>query len=1422
MANLTMHKRGCFKSSLLLLVMLCDVAGVASMVTTKEMPAQRAQAFLREENEIFSKVEARRLETEPDMACAVDKAEFDPLIHKTTYRIAVHAVRGLEQAEREFKPLAEYLTATVGQRFERMPTEDDMIQEPVPVPITFEVMPVDYSRLLAAVQNEEADFFHANPGIFSCVGVELGAEALATVVKRLTVRGLTFDLDVYGGVIFTQADRTDIERVEDLKDKVIGAGGIDDLMAGPLPFSVMQSKGMSYVMDPAEVVFTHDQDKVVRGVLSREFDVGFVRTEQIERTIDDQTGELIDPNVFKVLEPKIYVLPDGNLFPFLHSTDIYPEWPIAALTHVPDNLAHEVLRALLAFEEHLQAGEEVNNGGDWQNTTRCDASPLISSLAQNFADSGSVAGFRNARSYFQVRSMQEDAGFLLLDEESDDWSCTRADSLYDTIQCPEGHYKLPFDEYERSCEDQGLGCQDGYDCFCRPCVAAHEVDVVHFDNGIVEGSHCDKMSVCGVVEQTKNISFLATDNRQRVGIAEGDDGVEVGATLSVVMHVGNQEPYQLDVIDQGDFTYEFTWSHNEIGVGVMEVYINGEQIPDSPIRVQVIERMCDLEFPGEDKANSANGDCVCKDSTIQMGTKCISTTVIAVVISGGSALILAIIGLFYLRYRNFKNDQMWQVNVDELHLDDPPEVVGSGSFGVVILAEYRGTKVAIKRVRTAAGGSKHSKRGQSSRGHSASMSKQRRKTKKNRASSSSGPGSDRGDKVEDTTNSLDGSLELNDAQSDVDVEMANNKGLMSTDGASGIDADGYSYSLGFLAADYGRNQGRFARFLPWGGDRYSQQNRFRATILSGSGNSRSTDSKKSMFDYVFPWCSKRVQAEEEFISEMRILSRLRHPCITTVMGAVISHSHDPMLVMEYMEYGSLYELLRNESMHLSGDVIMQVTRDTVQGLRYLHSSKPPILHGDLKGRNILIDSRFRAKLCDFGLSTKNKNFITGTPYWLAPEYLRGQSGYTTACDVYSVAIIFYEIYSRKTPYEGEDLRDTLRKVCDRRVNKRPDIPSSMPPKMVEVMKKCWSPKPEFRPDAKELDNFLFDTDPRDAEPLLVDDPHSQRKNVRATGDMLYQLFPKHVADALKHGQKVEPEQHDMVSIVFSDIVNFTSISRELTPLKVSQMLDRLFLAYDKMAQQYNVFKVETIGDAYMGVTNLTNQQEHTHAKQAALFAIGMVREASKILIDEEDPSKGHLRVRVGLHSGPVVSNVIGSLNPRYSLVGDTVNNASHMESSSKAQRVLCSEKAQKLLQEQAPEIKLVRRGKLAVKGKGDMDVYWVGGVSSHKEPAREGPKKIVGFLESDAVEEKMQKRDLIGLEDSLHQANSSRKNNNSNRGPLWKFASAKKTPPLSESASCTPHTSDQPPASIEVVDEPDWKRDLRLGGSGDDDDDSSF
>ena len=103
-----------------------------------------------------------------------------------------------------------------------------------------------------------------------------------------------------------------------------------------------------------------------------------------------------------------------------------------------------------------------------------------------------------------------------------------------------------------------------------------------------------------------------------------------------------------------------------------------------------------------------------------------------------------------------------------------------------------------------------------------------------------------------------------------------------------------------------------------------------------------------------------------------------------------------------------------------------------------------------------------------------------------------------------MGITFYEMYSRSYPYKGEDYRETLRKICDRRVNKRPPIPATCPPKMASLMKKCWSHDPVQRPTAKELDATVLDFTIQDAEPLTRADENVPRRE-RPTGDMIYEL-----------------------------------------------------------------------------------------------------------------------------------------------------------------------------------------------------------------------------------------------------------------------------------------------------------------------------
>ena len=448
--------------------------------------------------------------------------------------------------------------------------------------------------------------------------------------------------------------------------------------------------------------------------------------------------------------------------------------------------------------------------------------------------------------------------------------------------------------------------------------------------------------------------------------------------------------------------------------------------------------------------------------------------------------------------------------------------------------------------------------------------------------------------------------------------------------------------------------------------------------------------------------------KKEFVKEMRLLSKLRHPNIVTLMGAVIDNVHEPMLVMEYMQNGSLYDLIHNKTVEFGGEVILPILRDIASGMRFLHSANPSVIHSDLKAANVLVDSRFHAKVADFGLSQKKKTGGgEGTPYWMSPELLLGETGNTCSSDVYSFGIILYEVYSREDPYDGELMWSVIEGVKDPLVNKRPPVPSDCPPQIKPIMLDCLLRDPDERPGFAHIDQLLKKFDAESVQPMDPIHTLQKKKEQRDATSVLFDVFPEHIANCLRAGQKVEPTVKDIVTIFFSDVVGFTEIASRLSPLKVSDMLDRLYSEFDNLSKQHDIFKVETIGDAYMAVTNLVKDQESDHAKRVAMFAFDAIKAANSTLIDTEDPSQGYVNIRVGFHSGPVVANVVGSRSPRYCLFGDSVNTASRMESNSKENSIHCSERSAMLLREQAPEISLVCRGWISVKGKGDMKTYWV-------------------------------------------------------------------------------------------------------------------
>eukprot|EP00571_Detonula_confervacea_P002410 CAMPEP_0172315400 /NCGR_PEP_ID=MMETSP1058-20130122/25061_1 /TAXON_ID=83371 /ORGANISM="Detonula confervacea, Strain CCMP 353" /LENGTH=1336 /DNA_ID=CAMNT_0013029473 /DNA_START=176 /DNA_END=4186 /DNA_ORIENTATION=+ len=710
-----------------------------------------------------------------------------------------------------------------------------------------------------------------------------------------------------------------------------------------------------------------------------------------------------------------------------------------------------------------------------------------------------------------------------------------------------------------------------------------------------------------------------------------------------------------------------------------------------------------------------------------------STILIAVLVP---VFVIVLAGTFiwiYLERKRRLSDAIWKINKEELKFEEPVEIAGRGTFGLVVKAEYRGTTVAVKRVippKDRANRASFLEEDNPNTVESGEMKnslnygdKQTRKNSMGQLKDSltySGNGHTRQSRKDSMDHIFDEEKSnMNSAGADAnnhDLEAGHpvmRKASMEHSILGSVDTR-VARKASMEHSILGSVDTRFVRKTSMEHNILSSVDTG-VTVLSSGGNHHSSGSRnnskakwKRWFGYKST-AKNYEQLKQDFIVEMRILSKLRHPCITTVMGSVIDLKDEPMLVMEYMDNGSLYDLLHNDTIVIDGELIFPILQDISSGARFLHAADPKVIHGDLKAANVLVDSRFRAKIADFGLSAKKKYLgASGTPYWMAPELLRRESSNTAASDVYSFGIILYELYSRKDPYEGENPSTVLNEIVDKHIIKRPSVPAGCPTKIIEIMKECVDASPEKRPTFEEIDLRIKRLDSENVEPGEVMMGHQiQKKRAERNEDLLHQVFPKHIAKALLHGRKVEPDRVDMATMFFSDIVGFTTISSEITPDQVSDLLDRLYLKFDALSHKHDVFKIETIGDAYVGVCNLVKKQEADHAKRIAEFAIDTVKAAADTPILPDDPAMGTVRIRVGIHCGPLVARVVGSRNPRYCVFGDTVNTTARMESNSLSMRIQCSDSAAEVLKVQAPGMELESRGMIPIKGKGEMATFFI-------------------------------------------------------------------------------------------------------------------
>jgi adenylate cyclase len=203
---------------------------------------------------------------------------------------------------------------------------------------------------------------------------------------------------------------------------------------------------------------------------------------------------------------------------------------------------------------------------------------------------------------------------------------------------------------------------------------------------------------------------------------------------------------------------------------------------------------------------------------------------------------------------------------------------------------------------------------------------------------------------------------------------------------------------------------------------------------------------------------------------------------------------------------------------------------------------------------------------------------------------------------------------------------------------------------------------------------------------------------RAKSDrLLLNVLPKAVADRLKQGERTIVDSFREATVVFADIVGFTSFSANMAPSRTVQLLNDLFSGFDKLAETYELEKIKTIGDSYMVVGGVPTSMPE-HAERCALMALDML----EVLHHFNRRNSLALDLRIGINSGPVVAGIIGTKKFAYDLWGDTVNMASRMESQGQPGVIQVYDNTRALLLDR---FVFEERGTVDIKNRGPMATY---------------------------------------------------------------------------------------------------------------------
>ncbi|XP_055345655.1 atrial natriuretic peptide receptor 1-like [Paramacrobiotus metropolitanus] len=484
---------------------------------------------------------------------------------------------------------------------------------------------------------------------------------------------------------------------------------------------------------------------------------------------------------------------------------------------------------------------------------------------------------------------------------------------------------------------------------------------------------------------------------------------------------------------------------------------------------------------------------------------------------------------------------------------------------------------------------------------------------------------------------------------------------------------------------------------------------------------------------------QHIAKRGDLLTSLYQLHSLQHSNVARFIG-IVRHTAEYFLIAEHGPKATLRQLIERESMPIDKELRLSLLWDLVEGLDYLHQSSAG-LHGNLTSLCCILDARYGLKIAQAKYNKilhllqvpQNAELESVIALWKSPDLLLNKAvtgtidknTITKESDIYSMGIIFYEIYTRSLPYGAavtsvDSVEEAVAKMIAKGGPSIFAVPDKVMPERLQTLLRVCVDIPNKRPTIQAFRKQFRSIRNRPSAYLLhimkklekhaeeLEDMVAERNRELETemhkaDTLLREMLPASIVRRLRNKQTIAPELFESTTIMFSDIPVFQHTVVTFPPLAIITFLNTVYSHFDHLIDAFDVYKVETISDSYVMVSGLPVPNGADHGREICKLAIALVKASRRLHVGLPETS---VQLRIGINTGPVVAAVIGKRMPRYCLFGDTMNTASRMESNGQEGKIHIS-MGTKMMIEDLATFATEPREPIHIKGKGVMHTFWL-------------------------------------------------------------------------------------------------------------------